>query len=168
MGYTTDFTGEFSLDKPLTTEHAAYLKAFSSTRRVARDVAATEKRPDPLRVAVNLPVGEQGGYFVGADGFAGQERHESILDSNRPPSGQPGLWCQWTPSDDGTAIVWDEGEKFYDYVKWLSYLIDNFLKPWGYVLNGEVEWEGEESDDMGKIVVKNNAVSTKKGVVRYE
>jgi hypothetical protein len=72
------------------------------------------------------------------------------------------------PNDDGTAIVWDGGEKFYEYVDWIEYLINNFLQPWGYVLNGEVEWFGEDRDDRGLIVVDNNAVSTKTAVVSYE
>jgi hypothetical protein len=73
---------------------------------------------------------------------------------------QPGLWCQWVPTDDGTMIVWDEGEKFYDYVEWLRYLIEHFLRPWGYTLNGAVIWQGEESDDRGRIHVNNNAIET--------
>jgi hypothetical protein len=35
------------------------------------------------------------------------------------------------------------------------------------VLNGEVEWEGEDRGDMGKIVVKNNDMSTRAGKVSY-
>ena len=90
-----------------------------------------------------------------------------MTDSNKPPTGQPGLWCQWTPNDDGTAIVWDGGEKFYDYVAWLEYLVKNFLKPWGYVLNGTVNWSGEDQGDVGKIVAKDNKVSKVRGKIVY-
>jgi hypothetical protein len=38
----------------------------------------------------------------------------------------------------------------------LEYLIDHFLAPWGYVLNGEVNWQGEREDDTGKIIVADN------------
>ena len=31
-------------------------------------------------------------------------------------------------------------EKFYYYVEWLRYLIDNILAPRGYILNGDVEY----------------------------
>lgn len=72
-----------------------------------------------------------------------------------------------TPSDDGTAIEWDEGEKFYDYVGWIQYLIKHFFGPWGYVLNGSVTWEGESKGDMGRIIITDNAVSTQKGRVTY-
>ncbi len=162
MGYTTDFNGSFDLDKPLTVAQKNYLDKFSETRRMKRD-AKVNALPDPFRNSVGLPVGAEGAYFVGAAGFAGQDRDPSIVDYNSPPNGQPSLWCQWIPTEDGKGIVWDGGEKFYSYIEWLEYLIENFLKPWGYKLNGEVEWQGEDSDDFGKIVVKNNKVSTKQG-----
>ncbi len=158
MGYTTDFNGAFELDKPLAPEHKAYLEAFATTRRMKRDPVIVATFPDPLREAVGLPVGDDGGYYVGSRADHGQERDTSILDYNSPPQGQPGLWLQWTPNDAGTAIEWDEAEKFYDYVEWLDYLIGHFLEPWGYSLNGEVSWAGEEDDDRGVIYVKDNEV----------
>jgi hypothetical protein len=36
--------------------------------------------------------------------------------------------------------------------------IHKFLKPNGYTLNGEVEYQGEDEMDSGMIVVKNNIV----------
>jgi hypothetical protein len=174
MGYTTEFKGKFKLDRPLTDAHKAYLEAFSNTRRMARDAAVTEKREDALRLAVDLPVGVEGGYFVGAGGTCGQEgmmgeggdrETLGILDVNRHPRDQPGLWCQWAPNENGTAIEWDGGEKFYHYVEWLSYIIEHFMKPWGYVLNGSVKWKGEERGDRGTIVVTDNVVETKGSVL---
>ena len=100
--------------------------------------------------------------------------HQKILDDfsehrhddNLPDA--PGVWCQWIPCDEGAGIEWDGVEKFYNYIEWLDYLIDHFLKPWGYVLNGEVEWQGEERNDLGRIVVRDNAVVVKCGKVVYE
>lgn len=146
-----------------------------------RNPAKAGKFPDPIREAAGLPIGPSGGYFVGscnktldALGVArtswdgnGQRQDESILAYNSPPPGQPGLWCQWTPNEAGTEISWDGGEKFYDYLEWLGYIVEHFLKPWGYVLNGSVTWQGEESSDRGKILVKDNAISTKRGRVVY-
>lgn len=168
MGYTTDFNGRFNLDKPLTEEHSAYLKQFSETRRMKRDASETRKRPDPIRKAVGLGVGPEGAYFVGAKGFAGQEHSSDIVDYNSPPEGQPGLWCQWVPTEDNAGIEWNGMEKFYDYTEWLQYLIHHFLAPAGYVLNGEVEWQGEDPSDIGKIVVKDNEVSERAGRVVYD
>ncbi len=142
----------------LKTEHAAYLNKFSETRRMRRDPEPLKQFLDPLREAVDLPLGKDGGYFVGGGGFAGQEHDASILDYNQPPKGQPGLWCQWVPNELATAIVWNQAEKFYYYVKWLHYLLKHFLTPWGYVVNGKVDWVGDDEADRGTIVVKDNKV----------
>jgi hypothetical protein len=158
MGYTTDFTGKFDLNKPLAPEHSAYLLAFAQTRRMKRDAAITATMDDPTRIAVGLPVGVDGEYFVGASRDFGQDHSPDILNYNDEPATQPGLWCQWIPNDTGTAIQWDGGEKFYNYIEWLKYLITHFLAPWGYVLNGAVEWCGEDRSDTGTISVINNVV----------
>ena len=168
MGYTTDFSGSFSLNTPLTDAHAAYLRTFAETRRMERKQTIASTLPDPIRKAVGLPIGKQGAYFVGGGGDFGQGIDASVINSNDAPFGQPGLWCQWVPTQDNNGIEWDGGEKFYHYVEWLSYIIEHFLMPWGYVLNGEVEWFGEDHSDRGKIVVANNVVSTKTAKIVWE
>ena len=160
MGYTTEFSGALRVTPVLRREHAQYLRTFAQTRRVARHEALVSLLADADREAVALPIGLQGAYFVGAKGFAGQDRgHPSIIDYNQPPSGQPGLWCQWIPSADGALLEWDQNEKFYFYVEWLQYLIEQFLGPWGYSLNGEVRWTGEEPGDEGTIAVVNSQIN---------
>ena len=166
MGYTTEFEGTFSLDRPLAEEHAAYLRAFNNTRHMLRDPAVCEKMEDPVRLAAGLPVGKGGMYFVGGLGFCGQDPDASTLDHNGSGA-MPGLWCQWVPTEDGTGIEWDEGEKFYDYTEWLQFIVDHFLRPWGYVLNGEVTWTGERRDDVGKLIAKNNVVTAVEGRIVY-
>lgn len=170
MGYTTDFAGEFSVTPRLEEKHAKYLQTFSKTRRMKRDATEASKLPDPIREAVELPVGEEGAYFVGGSGFMGQGDDISVKDHNTPPCyrqnemwSQPGLWCQWVPSENRSSIKWDGSEKFYEYVTWLQYIIDNFLSPWGYDLNGEVKWQGEDGEDFGVIVVKNNRIYEQPG-----
>jgi hypothetical protein len=143
--------------------YADYLKKFSRTRRMKRDARKARKMPDPIRVAAGLPLGPQAAYFVGGLGYAGQDRDESVVDGNLPPKDQPGLWCKWAPTEDRSAIAWDGGEKFYDYIPWLRYLMKHFLAPWGYLLNGTVTWQGEREEDQGTIRVSNNAI----GVSRY-
>ena len=169
MGYTTEFTGKFNLNKPLTVAQLNYLKAFAETRRMARNEHVTETMKDDARKAVALPVGMEGQYFVGSDGEDfGQAHTPDITEYNSPPEGQPGLWCKWAPSEDGTAIEWNGAEKFYSYIEWLEYIINHFLKPWGLALNGEVEYQGEESDDFGKIIVSENVVARKIGRKAYD
>lgn len=202
MGYTTNFSGAFKLDKPLTEAQAAYINRFSGSRRMKRQASIAATFPDPLREAVGLPIGTEGEFYVGSDEldkqplqpgdpripnakdyqgnrawmlkeamgatFAGQRHDASVIDYNHPPITQPGLWCQWVVGKDNQTIEWDGSEKFYAYIQWLRYIIANFLQRWNYVLNGEVEWQGEESADFGKIIVKDNVVTTAVGRRVYD
>jgi hypothetical protein len=161
MGYTTEFVGEFKLDKLLSKEHKEYLLKFSSTRRMSRHADILSTMVDDVRNAAGLPLGKQGGYFVGAKGWAGQDQCKSIIDYNNPPFGQPGLWCQWIPNDEGSAIEWDGNEKFYSYIEWIEYIAEHFLGPWGYKLNGVMDWMGEDPNDTGHIFIKDNKVTVK-------
>lgn len=145
MGYTTDFSGQFELDKPLAPKMKKFLTMFNETRRMKRNV--------------DEAFGIDGEFFVFGTGSYGQDRDDSIIDYNQQPSTQPSLWCQWVPTEDGTAIEWDGGEKFYAYSEWLFYLINKVLAPNGYTLNGTVIWQGEETGDVGKIHVVNNVVT---------
>jgi len=168
MGYTTYFEGSFAFDRPLTENQRIYLKKFSETRRMGRKTRVLEKMPDPVRDNVGLPIGTEGEFYVGATGLGGQDPDSSIVDYNRPPSTQPGLWCHLTPNNDGSALEWSGAEKFYHYKVWLNYLIDNFIRPWGYILNGRVTWSGEYFEDIGIIVVENNYVKIGSGKIVYE
>lgn len=161
MGYTTDFEGRFDIDRPLAPEHLEFLKRFSETRRMARDAEALMHMADPVRTSVGLPIGQQGAYFIGAEREAGDlffMKDATVLNYNEPPKGQPGLWCDWVPSEDGRSIVWNGGDKFYNYAPWLVYVIEHFLGPWGYVLDGVVTWQGEDPSDVGDLVVVKNTV----------
>lgn len=94
MGYTTDFSGELTLSKPLTVSQFKYLEKFSKTRRMKRDVnklmelykgkggypGRTVKKNTPEEI-----YGKDGEYFVGASGFAGQDSDASVIDYNTPP-----------------------------------------------------------------------------------
>ena len=112
MGYTTDFEGSFSFNRPLTVAEKNELDEIND--KDWRD------------------------------------------DENKP--GEYCYRCQWTSNETATALEWDGGEKFYGYVEWLKWLIKNFFKPKEILLNGKVLWFGEESRDLGKIIVKDNNV----------
>lgn len=69
MGYTTDFSGAFAIEPPLSAEQVAYLQKFSQTRRMKRDVAKLkamygEQNPD----WPGSGYGVDGGYYVGGTG----------------------------------------------------------------------------------------------------
>ena len=63
MGYTTKFKGKFALDRPLSKAQSAYLHKFRDTRRMRRDAVVAATIADPIREAVGLPIGVDGGYF---------------------------------------------------------------------------------------------------------
>lgn len=151
MGYTTEFEGQIKINPPLNSDEINYLKKFNDTRRMMR---------------------KNGPYFVDGSGMMGQGEDKDIIEYNSPPEGQPGLWCQWTPTEDGTAIEWDGGEKFYASEEWMEYIIKHFigsnpiaptkettlqfLKP--HTLNGVIEAQGEDDEDHWFLVVEDNEV----------
>jgi len=87
-------------------------------------------------------------------------------DKSRPD--EYAYFCQWVPTEDGWCLEWDGNEKFYAYVEWLKWLIEKFFTPKEIVLNGEIEWSGEEQGDIGKIIVKDNIVTTKEGKIVFD
>jgi len=105
---------------------------------------------------VQLPSDDLRIVRLTSDGFG---ENPGVKDYNEPAGGCPGLWCQWVATKDGKHIEWDGGEKFYEYVDWLKWIIEKFLKPNGIVLNGEVRWQGEYDDDKGVIRVHDNEVT---------
>lgn len=175
MGYGTWFTGSFKLDRSLSPHHLSYLQAFSEAQHVHWNVDLVKHDPDPLREAVGLHLGENGCYFTGR----GFKKHycyppwqsTGTKETGRAPTdpaylgavcpGTPNHLCAWAPSDDGTELV-IRSDKPYGYIKWLQYLLDHFLVPWGYILNGEMTWQGEGENDTGVLLVKGNVITVRK------
>lgn len=165
MGYSTWFSGSLKFNKEVSEELREYINRFSSVRHMSRDNdKIKEIYPNWKELCFLGEIGNNGEYFAPISKNHGQEHDNSILDYNRSGS-CPGLWCQWIIEND--ELIWDEGEKFYNYVEWLHYLIDNFFDPLGYVLNGEITWDGEDSDDIGTITVTDNYVEVEYGVHLY-
>ncbi|MFF3151845.1 hypothetical protein [Streptomyces sp. NPDC057910] len=154
MGYTTEFDGKVTITPPLNPSEIAYLRQFAETRRMRR---------------------ANGPYYIDGTGPYGQGFDADVTDGNRPPEGQPGLWCQWTPTSDGSALVWDGMEKFYEPVAWMSYVIEHFLKPgavaaasnlpyfadftFDHVVDGVIDAQGEDPDDVWQLTVVRNSVA---------
>lgn len=161
MGYNTHFTGQVSIDPPLNPTEIEYLNCFSEARH--------EDRP--------------GGPYQVRD-FATPTDLALTRQSVSFPV-ERSYWCQWVPSEDGTALAWDEEEKFYEADLWLAYLVDTFLKPgaalvrelaepvpgrvypeefarftFDHVVNGVIEAQGEEEGDRWRIEVRDNVVYT--------
>lgn len=165
MGYTTYYSGELTLNKPITSEHRVYLERFAYVRHCKRDEAKLARgrqgqvppHPDPVRVAVGLPVGKEGCFYVAGDMNA--DDGHAVTDSNKPPAGQPSLHCPFHPSEKSDTLeVFDEGANCEEGTEWLKWLIKHILGPWGYTLNGTIGWDGDDDDDRGTIYVKDNRV----------
>lgn len=147
MGYTTEFRNSWTLNKPLDDATFNFLTRLNNTRRMKRNLI-------PL-------YGIEGEFFTDGKGILGQETDPSVIDGNEPPRTQPSLWCHWTPTEDRLHIEWDGGEKFYGYIEWIKYIISKVLAPRGYVLNGDVDYRGEDFDDQGTIEIIDNVVDGK-------
>lgn len=149
MGYTTDFEGRIEIEPALNAEEIAYLNKFSDSRRMDR---------------------ENGPYFVDGSGMSGQGGGpDEVYEHNHPHPSQPGLWCQWVPTDDGTALVWDCGEKFSESAEWMQYIMDHFIGfspaaksvlPFlqGHCCNGTISAQGEDPSDSWLLEVRDNQV----------
>ncbi len=158
MGYTTDFEGSVTVSPPLSAEEIEFLNKFSETRRMNR---------------------KKGPYFVDGTGDFGQGRDSDIIDFNSPDPSQPGLWCQWIASDDGSEIFWNDAEKFYCALEWMEYIINHFVGPTpiaqaelpflkGHTVKGTISADGEDSGDFWKLEVDGNVVSRVEGRVSFE
>jgi len=153
MGYTTIFKNKFNLNKPLDDVTFNFLKKLNATRRMARNVDAK--------------YGVEGEFYVDGTGLSGQGSESNIINFNGEPKTQPGLWCKWIPTEDRMHIEWDGGEKFYNYIEWMEYLISKVLAPRGYIVNGNVAWRGEDFDDTGVLEINDNMVMGKRLIVDY-
>lgn len=165
MGYTTWFNGNLKFNKPIESWLVEYVNNFCKIRHMKRSPELIkEVFPNWKELCFNGELGKEGEYFVGGENYSfwGNEKDPSILDHNSPARTQPGLWCDWEITK--TELFWNEAEKFYDYEEWLQYLIDNFFAPLGYVLSGEILWEGEDSDDFGTIHVEDNVIEMRYGI----
>lgn len=118
MGYTTEFRGVIIPDKPITGDVKEFINKLNETRRMKRNLEG---------------YGVEGEFFVGGSGYYGQNNEDNVIDNNKPPSTQPGLWCQWHVNNEG-EIEWDGGEKFFMLV--LLLVLQSFprLVPFGKVL----------------------------------
>lgn len=168
MGYHTNYEGRVEISPPLNAAEVAYLRRFNESRRWDRTT----------------------GPYDTDDTYAYTRGNAGL--GNRPPSGQPELWCPWRPTDDGTALEWDGCEKPYEGEAWMRYLVNHFLRPgaavqhllaggdapdgwvvpeefarftFNHTLNGGFHAEGEERNDVWTLIVASNDVMRAEGHV---
>jgi hypothetical protein len=123
--------------------------------------------------------------FKGLDRFIDKEstHKESIINVSKPPRNQPGLWCRWMVKKEREifSLNWSPCNQFLYYIEWLEYLMENFIIPRNYVLNGSMdvlyeseEYFSENNEDeykkvvVGTIVIVNNVIHLNGGVSKCE
>ena len=166
MGYDTEFEGSFKLSRRVTPDEFDYMRRFNFTRHEAFDVDKLIAEFGDSRGLKGLGYGERGEYYVSAiDGHCAREnacivrggymyrpRHYQYGDEKEISPN-----CHWKLTDDGMRLVWDGGEKTYDYIEWLDVTIGIF-EHWGITLSGSVNWHGDDDDDDGNITVLENRI----------
>ena len=158
MGYTTYFEGGFSFNKKISNRLKDYINGFANTRHMLYNTEKIKKDYEFYRIfTYDGNLGENGCLINDTKRLLDGFKSEYVLDYNN--NGVcPSLWAQWIVSDDGTELVWDGGEKFYEYDKWLVFYINNFFKKEDIILNGVSYYFGEDSQDAGFLIVDNNKV----------
>lgn len=85
-----------------------------------------------------------------------------------PKEEQPGVYLDWMPNEDGTAIIANNTNSLSGYnAEWLVLLIKYVFAPRGYVLNGEVNMEDSEGN-YWILGIENNEVYIRLGYIEYE
>lgn len=157
MGSTVRLFGRVEINPPLEKAQIEYLKQFANSRRMKRDPLLVKPLHDPLREAVNLPLGVDAEYYVGHPDYVDSE--VGVVDYNSEPGYQPDVWCGWTAFDDGTHLVDTGCDKFPKFKEWLEYMIKHFFEPWGRKLNGSILWSIQYGKYKGILSVTDNVVS---------
>jgi len=151
LGYTTEFTGRFNLNKKLEDKHSLFLKNYARTRHCSYKV-----KPSNCMIDVNISPGYFGEFFAADNSDYYNSKYEKFITEMNDNPNTPGLWCNWQPTEDNLGIEWNGMEKFYSYVEWLNFIMSKFLIPWGYELSGSIFFQGEDEEDNGVIKVKDN------------
>ena len=164
MGYDTEFEGSFKLSRRVTPDEFDYMRRFNFTRHEAFDVDKLIAEFGDSRGLKGLGYGERGEYYVSvSDDYCPREERCVLRGASDKSS-----WCHWKLTDDGTRLVWDEGEKTYDYIHWLRVVI-RILTHWGITLSGSVNWHGSDEYDDGNIaLIKNRMIVTTIGGEQWD
>ena len=160
MRYRTSLSGSISVDKPLDDKFKNILNGLNKTKRMQRDVSILANNLNISVKTCTEMYGEDGQFYFNLDNQLGQTHTDDIINYNEPPSGQPSLWCGWRYNEGKNIIEWDGSRrgsnKFDEYIEWITYIKD--LLSTDYILNGRVDWFGEERADKEAIILTNNNI----------
>ena len=68
-------------------------------------------------------------------------------------------------AEDRSGLMPEEDESRHGLSRWLRLLSKHFLAPSGYLLNGDVTWTTEQSDDRGCIFIKDNQLEIVEDII---
>lgn len=146
-----NFIGHINIDPPLNAQEKEYFNKFSNSRRMDR---------------------KKGPYFVEGSNEETDLSNEDVIDYNAAPTSQPGLWCKWIHTQDGSKLTWNGYQKFHAPKEWLEYIIVHFFgkEPvaklvhpnafsflQGHTLNGIITIQ-DNALEYWFIIVRNNKV----------
>jgi len=86
-----------------------------------------------------------------------ENRHDSKYHYGDSKREFPSIWCGFEV--EGREFRWDGGEKTYEGKQWIKFFLKKLIdwsRASGHLIyaEGDMEWRGEEKDDMGRIVVE--------------
>ena len=163
MGYSTEFYGNILITPTPSNDFIEKVNEWLKQRHMiffSTDILSRYPYADDDTVD-GLPVADNGWNWINGymDSSSSTVR---VVDPNCPPTPCTSLWSDWTivyNGSGGALLTWNGDEKSYDMWEWLQLLIDHVFAPYGYVLNGSVDFQGENDYDSGNFTVVDNVIS---------
>lgn len=164
------FSEKFEIEEKLDDKLAEYMYHFFNTKHVKRDIELTKKVYQNWKDrCYRSRLGVEGEYFV--DHYT-QEKKEDILNEYEPPAPLPECWCCLRiERSDKDRLIWRndlmDSAMIIHRVRWIKYVLDNFLVPNGYTVNGEMRFQAnlyrEYKEELyeGKIKIENSEIKIK-------
>lgn len=142
MGYTTYFTGEFTITPALPEQLVTDLNDFCSTRHEER--------------TTSMPVGLDQWNRP----YTGPLRDTTEI----------GIWCNWefdgAPGADATIMRWNDSEKSYEMDRWAAYIAEHLI-PEGHTIEGTVDAQGEDAEDRWRMVATGRTIAVQTPTVTW-
>lgn len=165
-------TGELKLSPALTNRESNFLKDFAKTRHFHRSWRVEDDNGknwvDPnndFRPTFSDPKYKEIYLRSNINNNKEQKQYElnkwRCIDYHKANPGMPSLYCHWIPLDDNKTLKWDN-EDFSKGLDWLKFIIENYINPWRYQLNGELYVTNADSEfpfESGKIIVTDNIIT---------
>lgn len=109
-------------------------------------------------------------YYDGGLLFNGEpnDKVKQFFKTNGVSGGRVAIPWRIDKNGDDWLLVRNSPDKRNDPDEGLKCIIEDILKPNGLILNGTIFWEGDERDDIGKIVVKDNVIFVFYGHIVYK